>query len=169
MTGLIKSLAGLERAGKFVEDALLVLILGAMILLAAGQIVMRNFFDFGFIWTDELLRLLVFWLAVGGAIAASRSDKHITIDVLRRFLPDRAVDGVTVVTHGFTAAVCGVVAWYGYQFVVTSREFEDVLLGGVPAWPLQAILPAGFGLIAWRYVVFAVRAGVRFLRPGGER
>lgn len=157
-------LGGLEQAGKWCEDALLVLILTAMILLAAGQIVLRNFFDIGFIWGDEVLRMLVLWLAVAGALAASRSDRHITIDVLNRFLPERVSRAVKVVVHLFTAAVCGVVAWYALQFVKTSYEFEDVLLGGTPAWMLQAVLPAGFGLIAWRYSLFAFRDVVGLFR-----
>ena len=74
----------LERFGRVAEDALLVLILSSMILLAAGQIVLRNVLDIGFIWGDEALRLMVLWLAVAGAVAASRTDKHINIDVLDR-------------------------------------------------------------------------------------
>ena len=42
----------LEAAGRMAEDAVLVVILTSMILLAAGQIVLRNFFDIGFIWGD---------------------------------------------------------------------------------------------------------------------
>lgn len=156
----------LEKAGKIAEDAILVLILGSMILLAAGQIILRNFFDFGIIWGDELLRLLVLWLAVAGAVAASRSNKHINIDVLNRFLPDRAALAVRIVVHLFTAVVCGVVAWFSLAFVQTSREFEDVLLGNVPAWILQAVLPVGFGLISWRYIVFTLRALPRLFARG---
>ena len=157
MSRLKQILGSLERAGKIGEDAILVLILTTMILLAAGQIVLRNLFDTGLPWGDEMLRMLVLWLAVAGAVAASRSDKHITIDVLNRFLPERVALVVKVVVHLFTAAVCGVVAWHSLAFVQTSREFEDVLLGGVPAWILQAVLPLGFGLIAWRYSLFTAR------------
>ena len=99
-----------------------------MILLAASQIIMRNFFNFGFIWTDEMLRMLVLWIAVAGAVAASRSDKHINIAILDRFLPDRLKLAVKIVIHLFTAAVCGVVAWHSVQFVQMSREFGDVLM-----------------------------------------
>jgi TRAP-type C4-dicarboxylate transport system permease small subunit len=159
-------LASLERAGKWGEDALLVLILTTMILLAAAQIVLRNFFDIGFIWGDEILRMLVLWLAVSGALAASRSDRHISIDVLNRFLPKPVSRAVKVVIHVFTAGVCGVVAWHALQFVKTSYEFEDVLLGTVPAWILQAVLPVGFGLIAWRYALFAVRDVAGLFRAG---
>jgi TRAP-type C4-dicarboxylate transport system permease small subunit len=161
-------LGRLERFGKWFEDAVLVIILVGMIGLAAGQIVLRNFFDVGFIWGDELLRMLVLWLAVGGAVAASRSDKHIHIDLLNRYLPRRAAMLVTIVVHVFTAGVCGVVAWASLAFVQTSREFGDVLLGEVPAWILQAVLPIGFALITWRYALFALAGIGSLFRRGAE-
>ena len=157
-------LGGLERAGKWGEDAVLVLILTAMIFLAAIQIFLRNFLDMGFIWGDEMLRMLVLWLAVAGALAASRNDKHISIDVLNRFLPERLSLVIKVIVHLFTAVVCGVVAWHSLAFVQTSYEFEDVLLGNVPAWILQAVLPVGFGLIAWRYSLFTLKEFVGLFR-----
>ena len=156
MSGQGGILSSLARAGRWLEDALLVLILTGMILLAAAQIVLRNFFDVGFIWGDELLRMLVLWLAVAGAVAASRSDKHINIAVLDRFLPGRFGAAKDLLIHLFTAAVCGVVAWHSLLFVRTSHEFGDVLLGQVPAWILQAVLPVGFGLICYRYTLFAI-------------
>lgn len=163
----IKSiLARLEQAGKFGEDAVLVLILTTMILLAAGQIILRNFMDIGFIWADEMLRMLVLWLAVAGAVAASRNDKHINIDVLNRFLPERFALVVKVLVHLFTAVVCALVAWHSLAFVQMSREFEDVLLGNIPAWILQAVLPVGFGLIAWRYSLFTIKEVLKLFGKG---
>jgi len=163
----IKSiLSRLEKAGKLGEDAVLVLILTTMILLAAGQIILRNFMDIGFIWADEMLRMLVLWLAVAGAVAASRNDKHINIDVLNRFLPDRFALLVKVLVHLFTAVVCGFVAWHSLAFVQMSREFEDVLLGNIPAWILQAVLPVGFGLIAWRYSLFTIKEVLKLFGKG---
>lgn len=147
----------LEKAGKAFEDALLVVILGGMVLLAAAQIVLRNFFDIGFIWSDELLRLLVLWLAVAGAVAASRKDRHISIAVLDRFLPASVNRFVRVMLDLFSAAVCAIIAWHSLKFVMGSYEYDDRLLGNVPAWVLQSVMPAGFALIAWRYSVFALR------------
>lgn len=149
------------------EDAVLVLLLGGMILLAAGQIVLRNFFNVGFIWSEEALRLLVLWLAVAGAVAASRSDRHINIAVLDRFLPGRLATLKNLLLHAFTAFISGIVAWQGGLFVLTSREFGDVLMGGVPAWLLQLVLPIGFGLICYRYALFTV-TGIGRLWRGGE-
>jgi TRAP-type C4-dicarboxylate transport system permease small subunit len=157
--------ARLERVGRMAEDAVLVILLGGMVLLAAGQIILRNFFSIGFIWSDEALRLLVLWVAVAGAVAASRSDKHINIAVLDRFLPGRLAAVKNLLVHAFTASISGIVAWQGWLFVRTSREFGDVLMGGVPAWLLQLVLPVGFGLICYRYALFTVTGMVK-LRLG---
>jgi len=146
------------------EDVILVLILVGMILIASGQIFLRNFLDVGFIWTDELLRILVLWIALAGAVAASRSDKQINIAVLNRYLPERLAVLCKVIVHAFTAAVCGTVSVLGIQFVSTSREYGDVLLGHVPAWWLQLALPIGFTLMTWRYALFTLRGAVGIAR-----
>jgi TRAP-type C4-dicarboxylate transport system permease small subunit len=159
-------LARLDRAGRTAEDAVLVTILTGMILLAAAQIVMRNFLNIGLIWGDELLRMLVLWIAMAGAIAASRTDKHINIAVLDRFLPEKIKVAVKSVIHLFTAVICGAVAWYSAQFVMTSREFGDILMGSVPAWIPQIILPVGFGLICYRYSLFVIRELVSLASRG---
>jgi TRAP-type C4-dicarboxylate transport system permease small subunit len=137
-----------------------------MILLAAGQIVARNFFGFGFIWSDELLRMLVLWIAVAGAVAASRTDKHINIAVLDRFLSPKLNDRLKIIVDLFTAGICAVVTWYSINFVRTSYAYGDVLLGDVPAWILQLVMPIGFGLISWRYTLFFLRRLAGLFRGG---
>ncbi len=152
------------RALHRVEDALLVAGLGGMILLASAQIVLRNLFQSGFAWGDPVLRVLVLWLALLGALAAGRDDRHITIDFLPRALPPRARVAVRGLTHGFTAAVSAVVAFHAGRFV-----FEDLTagipgIGAVPAWVLEVILPVGFAVLTVRYAVRAagcLRAAAR--------
>ena len=82
-------LAGADRVGRWLENSLLSIVLVSMILLASGQIGLRNLFGSGFPWADEALRLLVLWVAMLGAVAASRENRHISIDILSRVLPER--------------------------------------------------------------------------------
>jgi len=161
--------ARLDKLGRVGEDAVLVIILGAMILLAGAQIVMRNVFNFGFIWSDEALRMLVLWVALAGAVAASRSDKHINVAILDRYLPETARRVVKIVIHLFTAGICGVVTWHSVQFVQTSRDYGDLLMGNVPAWLPQLILPVGFGLICYRYTLFVIEGLSRLVTGRAPR
>lgn len=157
MRRLPRLVDALEKAAKAAEDTVLALILTSMIFLAAGQIVLRNFFNIGFFWTDELLRLMVLWLAIAGAVAASRVDKHISIAVLEKVLPATLRLTAKIITEIFTAVVCALITWHGISFVQTSYEFGDTLLRNVPAWIAQIIVPIGFGLIAYRYSLFSIK------------
>ena len=159
--GLIERL---ERLGRLAEDSVLVLMLTAMIVLASLQILLRNGFDTGFIWADELLRIMVLWLALVGAVAASRANRQISIDVLSRLLPARPKSFVDAIVDAFTALVCGLLAWHSWRFVSEAREFGDTVLSNLPAWWFQIILPIGFGLMAWRYGLFALANLVRGIR-----
>lgn len=139
------------------EDALLLIILISMILLAGAQIFLRNFFDYSLFWGDELLRLMVLWLTVAGGLAASRMNRHISIEVLDRFLPANLQVLTKIIIDLFTAAVCGLFSWHSARFVMSSYEFGDTLMQNTPAWMLQIILPIGFGLMAYRHLVFAIK------------
>ena len=150
-------LTKLEKAGTYAEDGLLLIILIGMILLAGAQIFLRNFFDTSLFWGDEMLRLMVLWLTVAGGLAASRMDKHISIKVLDRFLPDGVLLASKIIIDLFTASVCALFAWHSARFVMGSYEFGDTLMKNTPAWTLQIILPIGFGLMAYRHLVLAIK------------
>ena len=146
----------LDRAGAHAEDALLVFILVSMIFLAGTQIFLRNFFDTTLFWGDEMLRMMVLWLTIAGGLAASRIDKHISIAVLDRFLPEAARLVTKVVIDLFTASICALFAWQSARFVMGSYEFGDTLMRTIPAWTLQVIMPVGFALMAFRHLILAI-------------
>lgn len=151
------------RCVRCLEDVLLASLLLGMILLAVGQIVLRNFFASGVVWGDELLRILLLWLALVGAMVASRGDHHISIDFISRFLPPRWLGPLKFLLHLFTAGVCLVVAWQALRFVRLEAAAGGQVLARFPAWWFQAVLPLGFGLIGLRYLGHALRrVGIAF-------
>lgn len=147
----------LERLSYWAENFLILTLLSALIFFSVAQIILRNVFSSSFAWGDGLVRLLVLWLALAAAIAASRDDKMITIDVLSRVLPERWKNFVAVLTNLFTAVVTGLLAFFSWAFVEDSRMFGDTLLGGWPAWICQIILPFGFAVISYRYCLRTVK------------
>ncbi len=152
-----------ERLGRSLETTFLVVLLTAMLLLGGSQIFLRNIVGGGLAWGDEALRIMVLWLALIGAVAASREDRHVSIDLASRILSSRWQRPVAALVHAVTALVCLVLAWYALNFVAESREFEDVLLGDLPAWWFQSVLPIAFFLIGYRYVIWCLRALRRIL------
>ena len=150
-----------ERFSRTAETWLIVVLLGGLIVFASAQIVLRNFFSIGLNWGDGLIRLTVLWLAMLGALAASRDRRHVTMGATTRWLPQRLQTGAQIVADLFGAVVSASFAWYALQFVQDSREFGDLLLNDLPAWWFQAIMPVAFALIAVEFLVHALRRTLR--------
>lgn len=138
------------------EDALLVLLLSAMVLLAGGQILLRNGFDAGLVWADPLLRVLVLWVGMVGAMAAARADRHISIDILSRLLPEHARRHSRALTDVCTAAVCALLAWHAGRLVLVEHAGGAIAFANVPAWLCELILPIGFGVMGARYLALGI-------------
>lgn len=151
-----KSIVCLLRLAHTLEDSFLAILLTAMIGLAGVQIILRNFFDSGLSWVDPLLRLLVLWVGLAGAMVATREDHHISIDVFIRSLPPRVKLAVRVFVDIFTATVTAVIAYHAARMVQMDREAEIIAFADVPAWICELIIPLAFGVIAWRYAIYAV-------------
>jgi len=137
-----------------VEDAALALLLALMILLAPLQIFLRSFFDEGIAWADPMLRVLVLWVGLLGAVAASRRNRHISIDVVSKLVSERTRAAVGIVTGLFTAAVSAVVAYHAARFVASEYAYESVAFSGIQAWMFEIIIPFAFGVIALRALLY---------------
>ena len=139
-----------------IEDTILVIMLLAMISLAVFQIVLRNVFDSGIVWTDQLVRVLVLWIGLFGAMTASREGKHINIDLVTRYLTsDMKRTVAQLIVNLFTASVCGVMSYYSIQFVKMEYEFGAKAFAQVPSWICESIIPFAFVVITVRYVVLS--------------
>ena len=133
------------------EDLILALLLIGLITISSLQILLRNFFDYSFLWADPLSRNLVLWLGLLGAATASRGNKHITIDLTGHLLKGKKLHFIRLITSAFTVAVCSIIAWYSSQYVLLEAESSGTAFLNIPYWILPAIIPFSFALIAFRY------------------
>ena len=138
----------------FVENGILAALVLLLVGIAGAQIVLRDLFDTGLSWADPLMRNLVLWTGMLGALAAVRDDKHIALDVLQRFLAPVLQKVARIVTLGFAAIVSAAMAWYCWNMLAIELDGATPP-GQLPAWLPESILPVAFGLMALR---FALRA-----------
>jgi TRAP-type C4-dicarboxylate transport system permease small subunit len=143
------------------EEALLVMLLTAMISVAAVQVVLRNFFDSGLYWGDSAVRVIVLWVALLGAMVASRHDEHIRIDIAGRYLPPGVRAYVTRLVSLFTCVVLTVFTWYSIDFVRYEYEDGTIAFASVPSWMCEVIMPVGAGVMALRYALLTIKPALR--------
>ncbi len=138
-----------------IEDGILVSLLLLMIFLAVLQIVLRNLFDSGILWGDPLIRVLVLWIGLIGAMIASRKNNHISIDIISRYLPGKAKKFSTLIISIFTASICLLMAYFSFGFVIMEKQDGLIAFGSIPAWVCETIIPFSFAIISLRYIVFS--------------
>ncbi len=143
----------LERWGTAAENAVLVLLLTAMILLAVGQIVLQTFFSIGYVWADKLISLIVLWIAIVASVAAARSDRHLRIDALSHFVPQRYARFPRIIVDAFAAGMCLLLGWHSYRYILVFGE--ETVLPGVPVWIALGVIPIAFALMAYRFALLS--------------
>ncbi|MBI2505161.1 MAG: TRAP transporter small permease [Candidatus Latescibacteria bacterium] len=133
------------------EEALLVVLMGGMVLISFTQIALRNLCSYTLDWADPLVQQLLLWTALLGALVATRQHRHIHIDLLLRLAPAPLRLLLQTVGAGCSALVCGLLTWVGIQFLQGEAEAGTTGVFSLPTWKLQLILPLSFGLMAWRF------------------
>ncbi len=139
-----------------IEQILIVLFLSSMILVSSLQIILRNLFDTGLSWGDSLIRNLVLWVGFIGASLATREGKHISIDVVSRWLPSLGNKIVTLIIHLFSIFICILLTYASLKFIKNEAQMGEATFLSIPNWVLETILPITFGLMSFRF-------GLRFL------
>ena len=160
-----------RESGKFnriltkVENFLLELFLGVMVLTVLMQILMRNLFQSGIPGGDDLIRHLVLWVAFFGAGIATRSKSHVRIDVLTHLLKGRLSEYKDIVINLFSSVVCIILMIASCQFVFIEyqgqghSQFLDL-----PVWTMEIVMPLGYLIIAFRFAHNCVSGVLKILR-----
>ena len=151
-------------------DSLLCLLLVAMIILACLQIGLRTFFSGGILWADPMLRYLVLWCGMLGAVVATREKKHIGIDVLGYLAPVQIKVWIELVIDLFSSLVAAVLTWAAVIFVRNELLFGGPSLLNVPSWIWNLIFPVAFALITIHFLL-AIPADINaiILKPGDSK
>ena|SRR5690242_15680877 len=101
------------------------------------------------IWTDELARFLMVWLAVFGWVLATRKRQHVRIRYFQDLLPARAHRAAEIVIQLALALFGALVAFYGVGLVVKNHDLEATTLPISMSWMYAPLVLAGI-VTAWQ-------------------
>lgn len=135
---------------------ILVFVLSVMIVMSFGQVLLRNFFETSIGWGDIFLRHLVLWLGFLGATIATGENRHIKVDFLAKFIPNKLQKIFAILTSLFAAAVCYLLLRAALVFINIGIDPHSILILNLPTWYFVIIIPIGYGLMAFRFVVVAL-------------
>ncbi len=152
----LNRLAALAALWRLLETAVLALLVCGMVLLAALQILLRNFFNTGFSWADPLLGVGLLWLTMIGALVATGARKHINIDLVSQVLPKRWRRFVIAPADLFASVVCGWLGVAALRFVEFQKELEPSAILDIPLWKYDLVIPVCLFLMSARFLIQSV-------------
>jgi len=122
-------------------DALLAMLLLAMVAMVFGNVVLRYVFNSGIVVSEELSRFCFVWLTFIGGVVAMREGTHLGMDNVVSKLPRRGQLACLAASQALIVVCCTVLLWG------TWREHEINASTAAPVTGLSMIWIFGLGYV----------------------
>ncbi len=135
-----------------VEDAVSIAVLCAMAALPILEIVGRRLWRTGIPGSSALVQHGTLWIGFLGAAIAAREKRLLALGAATGALPPGLRSAAEIFSASVSAGLTALLCAAGVSLVQAERADPTELIPHVPAWVAEAVIPAGFALIAWRLV-----------------
>ena len=115
-------------------------------------------------WSEPLVRLLVLWLTFLGASLLTGDNKHVKIDLFSKLLPQKLRPWRELILAVVCIIVSATMVFVCIGYLKLEMEFGGTVFLHLPNWIGQLILPLGFAMILFRFLLRAVDQGFRISR-----
>jgi tripartite ATP-independent transporter DctM subunit len=136
------------------ENIILALALAVMTLLPLLESLLRLKPGWGIAGSTSIVQHLTLLVGMLGGVVAAREDRLLALSTVELLLKGRLREAARSFAYGVGSAVAVFLAIGAWEFVQSSRpmagEPAATIVYGIPEWLVQAILPAGFVVIALR-------------------
>jgi TRAP-type C4-dicarboxylate transport system permease small subunit len=171
----LKSLKRFDTALARLERWLIVALLWSMVILTFVQVCLRGLYTHGHLmwantlmghldWSEAFVRLLVLWLTFLGASLLTADNKHIKIDIFSTILPQKWLPTRELVLALAGILICAIMLKVCIGYIKMEMEFGGKMFLDLPSWIGQLILPGGFALILFRFILRALDQGLQMIK-----
>jgi len=133
------------------EEAVAAIGLLLMLVQVCTEIVLRDFFNTSFLWSEEVARYLMIWSVYFGAAAAVGTNGHLRIEMLIDAVPPRVRHVLDGVAQFWVLAFSVAITYAGYSMVrdsfASGMVSADSNLPFQLGW-VQLVIPITFALSA---------------------
>lgn len=150
----------LDRALRLVErvlDWLIALLVIALVVIVASQLVDRHFVTLPMAAPDAYARVILVWLTFVGFALAVKNGLNIRVDLIDARLPPKAR---RLLDYAFDFAMLGlsvIIGYHGWRLVVIGRDQERLGTMLSEAWPSGALFFSCILLVLFLLLRLAVR------------
>ena len=171
----MKALRLIDKALAKVEGWLIIIFLGLMVTLTFSQVILRSLYTHAHIqwanfilgqvdWADPMARLLVLWITFLGASLLTGDNRHIKIDLLPNLVPSKWLPLRELILSVVCVLICAIMLKASLGYIRLEITYGGHLFLQLPTWVGQLILPAGFSLVLFRFLLRAMEQGLKIFR-----
>jgi tripartite ATP-independent transporter DctM subunit len=138
-----------------VEEGLVDVVLLLMALLPTLEVLARKFLGHGLPSEGTTVQTMTLWVGFLGALLCARDNKHLSLST-SEMLPEGKPRDLAHLFSGTIAAV--VTAFLGFasvHLVAAEMDSGKMLVGPIPVWLSEAVMPVCFYLMAFRQALHA--------------
>lgn len=144
---------------KFLND--FELYLGSIFISITSIVVIMNVFTryvlkFTYFWAEEVAVGCFVWTIFLGTAAAYRKGALIGVEAIVVMLPKKIRELVQVVVYAILTVICGVMCYFGYEYVASSSKITAAL--EISYAYINSSIILSFGLMTLYSVIFFVQS-----------
>ncbi|MBU0993221.1 MAG: TRAP transporter small permease [Proteobacteria bacterium] len=122
-----------------------------MISIAFGQVVLRNTLSMGFLWVEHLTRILILWVTFLGASTASREKRHISMDLLTRYVSEPKQKVFSIISSLTVGVCCFLLFMTSVSYIhIQMDSHVSNIWPGAPDWVFLLVIPYFFMITMFR-------------------
>ncbi len=145
----------LARPLRIAVGLMLIVVVGVTLL----QIILRYFFNAPLVWSEELAKLLIVWIAFIGAAAVCWDGRHLNVDVFFLMLPQKARNVVRYINAGISVGFLAILGWTSVKLVIL-ENMQDLSALPLPAGVVRLAATVGAALM-----ILAIIGRIVYVRP----
>lgn len=154
---MIKTLELISNYFTKFEKLFLITAVSLMTLIVFFDFVLRELFDYSFVWAKELASFMMIWVGFIGASYATKENKHLVVGIPEKLFPKKILPYVSLFVNLLVFIVTVFLAYLGFLYVQETKEIgETSLVLNIPLWIVQIIIPVSLIIIAVRFVTLAI-------------
>ena len=158
-----------------IEGWLIIMFLWLMVIFTFVQVCLRALYTHGHVqwanclmghldWSEPFVRLLFLWLTFLGASLVTRDKKHIKIDLFGSLLPQKWLPVREFILSTVCVLISVILLKVCVGYVRMEMDFGQTLFSNFPAWIGELIIPVGFTLILFRFILRSIDEGIEIFR-----
>ncbi len=119
-------------------------------------------------WTEIIVRLLVLWITLLGASLLTRENRHIKIDLMSTLLPVKWQPLRESILSTGCVLITAFMLKASIEFLKIEISYGAQSFQGFPSWLGEMIIPIGFSLILFRFLLRSIHHTLTFFRGNEE-